>query len=274
MASAELTKAEDSETKGNELQSSEVTGSEDSSGTGSDGDDTIRVEDLPSYKESFGDSKPDAAPQKAELPGESIEDFEAKAKQARAYSYQTTLQTRGQAIVEKLQSELGISQEEAVKAWGLMSPVVNILHGNNEEWSAAIWNRAVELGVPEPAAKKYNSHIYRNRAEAVNSLYTIGKEESDAAWEEKVKNDYIPRSKLQKFIDDGNNAYRKKLEDAGLINGATSGPGDGVRSLGGRSGSFRSETDLNRAYNTPGNPMYDNHSAYKAEYKRITGKDP
>jgi hypothetical protein len=187
---------------------------------------SVNVEDLPEWKETFGEAaaKPEEA-KAPELPGEPIEELQARQEQNLARWYNQRLQNNDGSFREIAQ-KYGLTPEEAQTFWQEYSPNERTLFQANAAHNRALFHESVNRALPPESAEAFYGNSYRNTAEAVAAIHTLGEHRKDAEWQSKVsKGEYVTKATVKKMADAAVTAYRRSLEESGLISGAASNDG-------------------------------------------------
>lgn len=272
-AEVSRTEGEDSRAEDVSIDNVEGTGSE-AEGTGTEAEFDPKA----FVSQQIGKEKP-AAPQR-ELPGEDPFEAEEKRRQGRARTYYQRVtaallpENRPQAV-KSLADALDTDDVTAGAVLDkVIGPLVNELHSNYESYSTEAYEAAVKAALNDDEKKHYTAREYRNRTEKVKGLIATGKQLADTEWQGKVEaGDFIDRKTVETLVVKGRDELMAELRKAKRLTDAESEqrPNGTAPAITGR---FNNESALNTAYTTPGNPMFQNHSAYAVEFKRLTGRDP
>jgi hypothetical protein len=198
---------------------------------------SVNVEELPEWREQFGETAVKSEePTAPELPGEPIEEIQARQEQNLARWYNQRLQNNDGSFHEIAQ-KYGLTPQEAHDFWTEYSPNERTLFQANAAHNRALFHESVNRGLPPESAQAFYGNSYRNTAEAVAAIHTLGEHRKDAEWQSKVaKGEYVTKATVKKMADAAVTAYRRSLEEQGIVAGSASN--DAVRgtsaSTGGR----------------------------------------
>ena len=186
----------------------------------------INVEELPEWKETFGEAAAKTEEAKApELPGEPIEELQARQEQQLARWYNQRLQNNDGSFREIAQ-KFGLTPEEAQNFWQEYSPNERTLFQANAAHNRALFHESVNRGLPPESAEAFYGNSYRNTAEAIAAVHSLGEHRKDAEWQSKVaKGEYVTKATVKKMADAAVTAYRRTLEEQGIVAGAASNEG-------------------------------------------------
>ena len=181
------------------------------------------LDDLDEWKALTGGVE--EKPAEIKLPGRALEEVEQELKDARARNYRGFMESGEAWVVERAKAPaLGFSEDDAKAIWqNFVQPALNALHADHEDYSNKLDNEHARLALSEEDQNLYFGKQYADRIEGKKALVALGEGKANQAWEARVKSDYIPRSALATLKTSIETAFRKRLEDAGLIKGAESG---------------------------------------------------
>lgn len=187
---------------------------------------TYNLDDDPEWQAIVGGPKPSEESKPSaegdDLPGESLEDVEARVEISRAQRYSRIMQTND-AGFKGWATQQGYSAEEATQLWQQLSPMLRAVHQDNEAHNRALFNYSVGQALPKEDAETFYSRSYRSQAEALKTVYELGKKASDAEWEGKKANGQLYTNQtLQQARDLIESRYKRMLEDAGVVQNRSS----------------------------------------------------
>ena len=223
---------------------------------------------LPEWQEAV---KAPIAAKEPEIPGTPLAGIERQAAQERSQAYQALLRN-GQQVVTNHLANLNFNSEEQAAVWQAIQPLINGMHGNADLYYQQLLNESFRLALPEGEREQFFSRAYPEYPDAIKAVREIARASERAEWQEKVKKgEFVTQADVKKIAQASFNKGRGIREKAGEVEGADAGNVVNGVSQGGR---FRSEHELNVAFNTEGSPIYNNRAVYAREYKRLTGREP
>lgn len=201
-------------------------GNPESDASGSEDVEIDNPDDLPEWKALGSQADPEEAPKVAtdELPGEDVDEVEARIEQQTALRSARILQATDAHWRQFMQEKMGLSADEATQTWQAISPYFRALRDGNAALNREMFHRSVEAALPPESAEAFYSRSYRNQREATAAVFELGAQKERAAWEAKLKKgELATRDDVKKIRDAAWSRGRGQREQAGEVAGAESG---------------------------------------------------